>query len=53
MWSVVSKLIQSNKLDFLHIARLQQKQTIAGTISKSLVGNKTFLTAADVHGHEL
>ena len=29
MWSDGSKVIQNNKLDFLHIGRLQQKQAIA------------------------
>ena len=39
MWSDVSKVIQNNKLDLLHIGRLQQKQTISGGISKTLVGD--------------
>ena len=38
MWSDVSKVIQ-NKLDLLHIGRLQQKQTISGGMSKILVGD--------------
>ena len=37
MWSDVPKVIQSNKLDFLHKVRLQQKQAVAGGISKILV----------------
>ena len=38
MWSDVSKVIQNNKLDFLHIGRLQQKEAITVGISKILVG---------------
>ena len=54
MCSDVPKVIQNNKLDFLHIGRLQQKQPIAGGISKILVGGvKSFLPAANFHGHEL
>ena len=34
MWSDVSKVIQNNKLDLLHIGRLQQKQVIAGEFPK-------------------
>ena len=41
-WDVV-KVIQDNKLDFLHISRLQQKKIIAGVFSKILVeGLKVF-----------
>ena len=39
MWSDVSKVIQYNKFDFLHIDRLQQKQAISGGISEILVGD--------------
>ena len=39
MWSDVSKVIQNNKLDLLHIGRLQQKQTISDGISTILVGD--------------
>ena len=40
--------------DFLRIGKLQQKQPIAGGISKILFGAaKSFLLAADFHGHEL
>ena len=42
-----------NQLDFLHVGRLQQKQTITVGISKILVGTKFFLPAANFHGHEL
>ena len=37
MWSDVSKVIQNNKFDFLHIDRLQQKQAISGEFFKILV----------------
>ena len=42
-----------NQLDFLHVGRLQQKQTITVGISKILVGTKFFLLVANFHGHEL
>ena len=42
-----------NQLDFLHVGRLQQKQTITVGISKILVGTEFFLPAANFHGHEL
>ena len=42
-----------NQLDFLHVGRLQQKQTITVGISKILVGIKFFLLVANFHGHEL
>ena len=32
MWSDVSKVIQNNKLEFLHLGTLQQKQAIAGEL---------------------
>ena len=38
MCSDILKVIQNNKLDFLDIGRPQQKQPIAGGISKILVG---------------
>ena len=39
---------------FLHIDRLQQKQLLAGGISKILVkrGTESFLLVADFHVHE-
>ena len=37
MWSDVPKVIQNNKLDYLRKVRLQQKQAVAGGISKILV----------------
>ena len=39
MWSNVPKVIQNSKLDFFHKGRLQQKQAVAGRISKVLVGD--------------
>ena len=57
MWSEVVKVIQNNKLDFLHIGTLRQKQPIAGGISKIPPaiggGTKHFLSAAEFHGREL
>ena len=47
------KVIQNNKSDFLHIGRLQQKKVMTVGISKTLVGTKIFLPAANLHGHEL
>ena len=38
MCSDILKVIQNNKSDFLDIGRPQQKQPIAGRISKILVG---------------
>ena len=37
-WSDVFKVIQNNKLDFLQIGRLQQKEAITVGTSKMLVG---------------
>ena len=34
MWSDVSIDLQNNKVDLLHIGRLQQKQVIAGEFPK-------------------
>ena len=34
MWADVSIVTQNNKLDFLQIGRLQQKQVIAGEFPK-------------------
>ena len=54
MWSDVSKVIQNNKLDFLHMGSLQQKQAITVGISKFWkCGTEVFLPAANSHGHEL
>ena len=49
----MSKVIQNNKLDFLHLGRLQQKEAITVRISKILVESKIFLPAANLHGDEL
>ena len=39
MWSDVSKVIQNDKFDFLHIDRLQQKHAISEEFFKILVGD--------------
>ena len=54
MWSDVPKVIQNNKLDFLHKGRLQQKQAVAGGgFPKFWLETKIFLPATDSHDHEL
>ena len=39
IWSDMPKVMQYNKLDFLDKVRLQQKQAVAGGISKILAGD--------------
>ena len=46
-------MIQNKKLDFLHIARFQHKQGIAGEFPKSQWETKIFLPVSNFHGHEL
>ena len=47
------KVIQNNKSVFLHVGRLKQKEAITVGISKILVGTNIFLSAGNLHGHEL